>query len=164
MPKLLRLSPVFGLGLAVLLAACDPNQVYEKNVDFDNHTWSVQQKPTFTFAIADTTQRYDVYFNIRNASAYGYYNLYLKHTLTDPADKPVSQLLHQMLLMDPQTGEPRGQGTGDIYDHQFLALPNQKFHQIGSYKIVLEQYMRQDQLPSLMAVGVRVAKAETAKP
>jgi len=162
MVKPLRLLSV--LVLAAGLTACDPNQVYEKNVDFEGYTWSVRQKPAFTFEIADTTQRYDVYFNVRNASAYGYYNLYLKHTLTDPAGKPVSQLLHQMLLMDPQTGEPRGSGTGDIYDHQFLALPNQQFHQIGTHKIVLEQYMRQDQLPGLMAVGVRVAKVAAKKP
>ncbi len=164
MLKLFRLLPAFGLCLTLLLTACDPNQVYEKNVDFDNYTWSVRQKPAFTFDIADTTQRYDVYFNIRNASAYGYYNLYVKHTLTDPANKQVSQLLHQMLLMDPQTGEPRGKGTGDIYDHQFLALPNQKFQRAGTYKIVLEQYMRQDQLPGLMAVGVRVAKDPVPNP
>ncbi|UOG74070.1 gliding motility lipoprotein GldH [Hymenobacter tibetensis] len=164
MLKLFRLLPAFGLAFTLLLTACDQNQVYEKNIDFDKYTWSVRQKPAFTFDIADTTQRYDVYFNIRNASDYGYYNLYVKHTLTDPANKQVSQLLHQMLLMDAQTGEPRGKGTGDIYDHQFLALPNQKFQRAGTYKIVLEQYMRQDQLPGLMAVGVRVAKAAAPQP
>lgn len=162
MLRLARLLPL--LALAAALVACDQNQLYEKNVDFEGYTWSVRQKPAFTFDIADTTKRYDVYFNVRNASAYGYYNLYLKHTLTDPAGKPVSQLLHQMLLMDPQTGEPRGRGTGDIYDHQFLALPNQQFRQTGTYKIVLEQYMRQDQLPGLMAVGVRVSDAAAHKP
>jgi len=157
MRQLFRLLPA--LSLLLTLAACDPGQVYEKNTDLNDYVWAVQVKPTFEFAIPDTTQRYDVYFNIRNASAYGYYNLYVKHTLTGPDGKPVSKLLHQMLLMDPQTGEPSGSGTGDIYDHQFLALPRQHFRQAGTYKIVLEQYMRQDQLPGIMAVGVRVAKA-----
>jgi gliding motility-associated lipoprotein GldH len=156
MRQLFRLLPVLGLLLG--LAACDPGQVYEKNTDLDEYVWSVQVKPAFEFTIQDTTQRYDIYFNIRNASAYGYYNLYVQHTLTDPTGKPVSKLLHQMLLMDPQTGEPSGSGTGDIYDHQFLALPRQQFHRAGTYKLVLEQYMRQDQLPGIMAVGVRVAK------
>ncbi|TGE26977.1 gliding motility lipoprotein GldH [Hymenobacter metallicola] len=149
------------LALLFILPACDANQVYEKNLDLDKAVWTVQEKPTFEFEVLDTTQRYDIYFNIRNASLYGYYNLYVKHTLLDPSGKRVSQLLHQMLLMDPQTGEPRGQGSGDIFDHQFLALPQQQFHQTGTYKVVLEQYMRQDQLPGIMAVGVRVAK--TAK-
>jgi gliding motility-associated lipoprotein GldH len=65
-----------------------------------------------------------------------------------------------MTLMDPKTGEPRGSGTGDIYDHQILALRNQRFAQPGNYTITLEQYMRQDQLPGLMAMGVRVARAD----
>lgn len=143
----------------LLLAACDPNQVFEKNADFDNYTWTIQEKPTFEFEIQDTTQHYDISFNVRNASMYGYYNLYVKHQLFGPDGKPITTLLHQMILMDPLTGEPRGKGTGDIYDHQFLALRNQQFHQLGTYKIVLEQYMRQDQLSGVMAVGVRVAKA-----
>ncbi|TGE14678.1 gliding motility lipoprotein GldH [Hymenobacter elongatus] len=151
-------SVVAGLGMLLSLASCDQNQVFEQNLDLDKYVWTVQQKPAFTFDIQDTTQRYDIYFNVRNQSVYGYYNLYVKHTLQEPSGKRVSQLLHQMLLMDPQTGEPRGQGSGDIFDHQFLALRQQQFHQTGTYKIILEQYMRQDQLPGIMAVGVRVAK------
>jgi len=154
----------FGLRLAVAagllagLAACDPNRVFEQNIDFANYSWDVQRKPAFTFAIQDTAARYDIYFNVRHASAYGYYNLYLKHTLTGPTGRVGAPLLHQLLLMDPKTGEPKGSGTGDIYDIQLLALPKQRFAQPGSYTLTLEQYMRQDQLPGLMAVGVRVAK------
>ena len=145
-------------GLLGLLAGCDPNRVFEQNTDFANYSWDVQQKPAFTFAVVDTAVRYDVYFNVRHASVYGYYNLYLKHTLTGPAGSVGPSLLHQMLLMDPKTGEPRGSGTGDIYDIQLLALSSQRFARAGNYTLTLEQYMRQDQLPGLMAVGVRVAK------
>ncbi|WP_400193628.1 gliding motility lipoprotein GldH [Hymenobacter sp. B81] len=147
------------LALLLPLAACDPARVYETNTDLPDYSWSVQNKPAFEFQIEDTTQVYDVYFNVRNASAYGYYNLYAKHTLTDPQGRVRSQLLHHMILMDPKTGEPLGDGTGDIFDHQFLALPKQRFGTAGTYRIVLEQYMRQDVLPGIMAVGVRVAKA-----
>ncbi|RSK35379.1 gliding motility lipoprotein GldH [Hymenobacter metallilatus] len=157
---LLRLTPIL---LAGLLGACNPNEVFEKNTDLKSpagepYVWAVQDKPTFEFDIPDTTQRYNVYFNIRNAADYEFYNLYVRHTLTGPDGRPISRQLHQMLLMDPQTGEPRGDGSGDIFDHRFLALPNQKFSQTGPYKIMLEQYMRQDQLRGIMAVGVRVMK------
>ena len=146
-----------------LLTACDPNQVFEQNTDFANYSWDVQQKPAFTFAIQDTTATYDVFFNVRYASAYGFYNLYMKHTLTGPGGPVGPPLLHLVLLMDPKTGEPKGNGTGDIYDLQVLALPNQHFAKAGSYTLTLEQYMRQDQLPGLMAVGVRVARHEAKK-
>ena len=148
---------VGALGLLVL-ASCDPSRVFEKNIDFPSNSWDVQRKPAFTFTIADTAARYDVYFDVRNASVYPFYNLYMKATLMGPGGRVGAPLLHQMLLMDPKTGEPRGSGTGDIYDHQILALPRQRFAQPGSYTLTLEQFMRQDQLPGLMAVGVRVAK------
>ncbi|HEX8506258.1 MAG TPA: gliding motility lipoprotein GldH [Hymenobacter sp.] len=157
----LRLAAV--VGLLGVLTACDPHRVFEQNIDFENNSWDVQQKPSFTFAIQDTTARYDVYFNVRHASAYGFYNLYVKHTLTGPGGLVGQPQLHQMLLLDPKTGEPKGSGTGDIYDIQLLALPNQRFAKAGNYTLTLEQYMRLDQLPGLMAMGVRVAKHVAAK-
>ena len=162
MPSFLTRRFSFGaaalIGLLGALTSCDPNRVFEQNIDFANYSWDVQQKPAFTFAIADTAARYDVYFNVRHASSYGFYNLYVKHTLTGPAGPVGQPMLHQMLLLDSKTGEPKGSGTGDIYDMQLLALPRQHFAKPGNYTLTLEQYMRQDQLPSLMAIGIRVAK------
>ena len=158
----LALLPLLG---ALGLSACDPGRVYEENTDLkspsgDAYVWDVQQRPSFSFPITDTTARYDVYFNVRNAADYGFYNLYLKHTLVGPDGRPAGPaLLHQLVLMDPKTGEPLGAGAGDIFDHQFLSLPHQRFAKPGTYKLTLEQYMRQNQLPGIMAVGVRVAKA-----
>ncbi|MCR5888737.1 gliding motility lipoprotein GldH [Hymenobacter sp. J193] len=161
-----RLFPMRGwlAALSLLfLASCDTSELYEQNVDLKDaggqpYVWAVQEKPSFTFTITDTTQLYDVYFNIRNAADYGYYNLYVKHTLTAPDGRPVSMLLHEMRLLDAKTGEPLGSGSGDIFDHRILALPQQRFRQPGEYRLTLEQYMRQDALPGIMAVGVRVAR------
>lgn len=158
MPKLL-----YCFALLALLSACDPNHVFEENTDFANYSWDVQKKPTFSFAIADTVALYDVYFNVRNASVYPYYNLFVKATLSGPPGVESTARLHQMLLMDAKTGEPQGSGTGDLYDHSFRALPRQRFGRPGRYTITLEQYMRQDQLPGLMAVGVRVVKVPMSK-
>ena len=145
-------------GLLGLLTGCDPDRVFEQNIDFENYAWDVQQKPAFTFAIQDTAARYDVYFNVRHTSGYGFYNLYAKHTLVGPGGTLGTPKLHQMVLMDPKTGEPKGNGSGDIYDLQLLALPQQRFAKAGNYTLTLEQYMRLNQLPNLMAMGVRVAK------
>jgi len=154
------------LAATVLLTACDPNRVYEENVDLkspsgDPYVWDVQQRPAFTFNIADASAPYDVYFNVRNASGYSFYNLYIKHTLTGPTGHPVGPaLLHQLVLMNPKTGEPLGSGAGDIFDHEFLALRHVRFPKAGQYKLTLEQYMRQNQLPGIMDVGIRVQKVK----
>ncbi|NVO31061.1 gliding motility lipoprotein GldH [Hymenobacter lapidiphilus] len=152
----------------LLLVACDPAEVYEKNIDLtspagDPYVWAVQNKPTFEFEITDPAPRYDVFLNVRNTADYSYYNLYARVTLTGPDGQIISRKLHDMNLMDPKTGEPLGNGSGDIFDHRILALPNQEFSQPGTYRVQLEQYMRQDQLPGVMAVGVRVGRREAGK-
>ena len=147
------------LSLGLFLSSCDGNRVFEEVQDLPDNQWPVRLSPTFTFEVTDTTQAYNVLFNVRNALHYPFYNLYLRHYLTGPNGQQVNSMLHEMYLMDPKTGEPRGKGAGDIFDHQFRGLKNIRFKQPGQYKIRLNQYMRQDPLPGIMAIGVRVEKA-----
>ncbi len=147
----------------LLLTSCDPNRVYEQNTDFEQGNWTVENAPVFEFKIEDTSQRYDVYFNVRYALSYDYYNLYLKHQLISPDGKQLSSQLHELLLMDPKTGKPQGKGSSDLFDLQALALKNIAFKKAGTYKLVLTQYMRRDPLPGILAVGVRVAKKADAR-
>jgi len=150
------------LGLLCLLAVftgCDANRVFEENQDIEENQWPIALAPNFSFEITDTTQQYHVYFNVRNAIQYPFYNLYLRHYLVGPDGQQLSSALHEMYLMDPKTGKPLGNGTGDIFDHRFRAIKNIRFPKAGTYQIKLNQYMRQDPLPGIMAVGVRVEKA-----
>jgi gliding motility-associated lipoprotein GldH len=67
-------------------------------------------------------------------------------------------------LFDAKSGEPKGKsGIGDLYDHRFLLLQNYQFPRPGKYKIILEQFMRMETLPGIVAVGVRVDKVEAGK-
>ena len=148
------------LVLLLALSGCDKGRVFEKNKDFTDNSWAIADIQEFRFDIKDPSQQYAIYFNIRNAIFYEYYNLYLKHTLTGPDGEVISTNLHELFLMDKKTGEPLGDGAGDIFDHQVLALKNQTFAQPGTYTIKLQQYMRRDPLPGIMAVGVRVEKQD----
>ncbi|WP_225986550.1 gliding motility lipoprotein GldH [Rufibacter sp. LB8] len=150
---------MFFLAFALLFSSCDGNRVFEENQDIEKNQWPVKLTPTFTFEVTDTTQTYNVFFNVRNALHYPFYNLYLRHYLLGPDGKQISSALHDMYLMDPKTGEPQGRGAGDIFDHRFRALKNVRFSQPGKYQVRVHQYMRQDPLPGIMAIGVRVEKA-----
>ena len=73
------------------------------------------------------------------------------------ADRPGQNLFANCLLaLDAKTGKPQGKGLGDIYTHQFDLLKNYTFQKPGSYQIKLKQYMRQDPLPEINSVGIRV--------
>ncbi|PRY16323.1 gliding motility-associated lipoprotein GldH [Pontibacter ummariensis] len=142
----------------LLLASCDPARVYEQNVDLPEGNWAIDNVPAFEFEIQDTTQVYDVYFNVRYNLQYDYYNLYVRHQLLGPDSILLSSQLHELLLMDSKTGKPLGDGSSDIYDLQVLALNDVTFKKAGQYKLMLTQYMRRDPLPNVLAVGARVAK------
>ncbi len=144
------------LSIFFLLACEDGNRVFEQNIDIENNNWRISDTKEFRFEITDTTKTYQVFFNIRNALFYEYYNLYVSETLLDPDGQKVHTKLHEMYLMDKKTGEPLGKGAGDIFDHSVLGLKNQQFKKPGTYTLRLTQYMRKNPLPGIMAVGIKV--------
>lgn len=151
---------LFAAALLLLLSGCDPNRVYEQNVDFAGGNWAIDNAPEFTFEIKDTAQAYNIYFNVRYDLQYDFYNLYLRYQLTGPDGKQLSSDLQELLLMDPKTGKPLGKGSSDVYDLQTLALKDVTFAKPGTYTLRLTQYMRRDPLPHVQAAGVRVARAD----
>lgn len=144
----------------LFLSACENSRIYEQNIDIQQNNWRIGDVKEFRFEITDTTRTYQIFFNIRNAIFYEYYNLYVNATLLDPAGQKLHNKLHELYLMDRKTGEPLGKGAGDIFDHSVLALKNQQFKKPGTYTFRLTQYMRKNPLPGIMAVGIKVVAVE----
>ncbi|MGB3588456.1 MAG: gliding motility lipoprotein GldH [Tunicatimonas sp.] len=153
-------SLVLALLLLLVLTRCDDNRVYEDNTDFDQTVWAADSLLSFRFQIDEPEQAYNIYWNVRNTIAYPFRNLYLTYYLEDTLGHTIKTELYEMNLFESRTGKPFGSGLGDIFSHQVLALPNYKFDTAGMYQIRLQQYMRQDTLPEILSVGVRVEVAE----
>ncbi|MTI31702.1 gliding motility lipoprotein GldH [Xanthovirga aplysinae] len=141
------------------LFACDSKRLYEKNVDFEQKYWAVNNIPEFVFDVADPTISYNIYFNVRNTLSFPYQNLYVTYYLEDSTGNLLSSALQNLVLFDKKTGAPLGKGLGDIFDHQIPVLSNYKFEQGGQYQLRVEQFMRTDTLSDVLSVGVRVEKA-----
>lgn len=148
---------IFGVLLMVLtLAACDPNRVYEQNVDLEDAIWVKDQKVAFDIEITGANQAYNLYANIRNAQHYPYSNLYYQFELSDTTGKVLEKKLQHLSLFEVKTGEPLGSGLGDVFDHQQLILQNFQFPAAGKYHLTFEQFMRVDTLPLIVSMGARV--------
>lgn len=146
--------------LLLLSTGCsDPNRVYERNVDFSNNLWLADSIAEFEFEIVDTQAAYNLYYNVRNSISYPYNNLYVQYTLEDSLGNVMSKALQNMDLFDPVTGKPKGDGLGDIFDHRILAIPQQRFSKEGWYRFKIQQFMRQDSLPLILSMGLRVERA-----
>jgi len=146
--------------LCIGLSACDRQRIYEKNIDFEERIWIYDSVPSFTFEIKDTAESYNLYYNIRNSLDYPFHNLYLNYALKDSTEVVLSTELNDISLFDVKTGAPKGDGLGDIFDHQVMFLDAFKFKKTGMYEIEIQQFMRRDSLPEIMSLGLRVEKHE----
>ena len=149
------------LGVLLSLISCDKARVFEENHEFNSKNWYVDSVQTYQFTVSDVSKPYNVLINLRNSDSYPYYNLFLRYYLADSLGKELKSQQLELLLMDAKTGKPQGKGLGDIYTHQFDLLKNYTFQKPGSYQIKLKQYMRQNPLPEINSVGIRVEEVST---
>jgi len=143
-----------------VLFSCDTNRVLDDNRDFDEAFWHKDSVVSLEFEIEEVGSAYNIYANIRNAQNYPFYNLYYKYTLSGSEGGELEQALENINLFDPKTGEPYGDGLGDLFDHRQLILENYRFPEAGRFSIKLEQFMRRDSLPLILSVGARVEQVE----
>jgi len=147
------------LAIVVLLNCCDNSRVYEKNHDFTERQWLVNEKPSFEFIVANS-QSYNLYCNLRNGITYPYSRIFITYTLKDSLGTELKKEMINSFLFDEKTGKPNGSsGLGDIYDQQFLLLKDYSFSQPGKYTVQFEQFMRTDTLQGVLAIGLRVENA-----
>lgn len=146
------------LTLVLGLMSCDKNTLYNAYEDIEDGQWYLNNTPTFTFTVEDTTERYNLYYLIRNAQQYPYYNLYINRTMKGPDPKLQMTLLDEVYLSDETTGKPFGSGLGDLFDHKVLFMRNHRFAKPGEYTFTFTQSMRQNPLPFVMSVGLSVEK------
>lgn len=150
----------FGWIFFLLLIACDSSRVYEDYEEMDDAFWHMDSVQNFTFEITDPQLDYNLLATFRNSSAYPFYNIYFQYTLTDSLDSLVVQQLKEADLFDSKSGQPKGSGLGDMFDHSVPVLENYRFPSAGIYTIKLQQQMRLDTLPFILSVGARVEVVE----
>ena len=149
------------VGMLLVAASCEPMKMdtYEKNLEIPGHEWAYNYKPAFevTLQPADTAYLYNISVNIRHKDAYPYSNIYLLIYTQFPGEQPISQRVE--LPLADMTGKWLGTGLDDIYEHQIPIQQKAILNKPGTYRFTFEQNMRQNPLPDIMNVGLRVEKA-----
>lgn len=141
----------------MLLPACAKIEIFEKNAVIPKHLWKYDLKPQFEFDVTDTVSEYNLYLVMRHTDAYGYNNIWLNLGSQAPADTMRFQRLELQLGSD--AGGWEGSGMDDIWElRKPISRGPLKFNKAGKYKFQVEQIMRENPLPGIMSVGVRVEK------
>ena len=143
-----------------LLQACTSIDLYERVATIPGQAWQSSYKPSFTFAIKDTTAPYQLFLILRHDNKYNYNNIWLNLYRKKP-DGSISKVPYELQLATNEKGW-LAEGMDDLYEHRIPLTPSANdsfyFNQAGPYTFTLEQIMREDPLQHIMNVGVRIER------
>jgi gliding motility-associated lipoprotein GldH len=140
--------------LLFFLSSCDKARIIDENKDMPAYGWYYKNKLGFDFEIKDTNRVYNVMVNLRVGNEYPFSNLFVMLNQTSPTQKLVSE--RKEISIINEGGIWQGKGLGNLYDFQVPVMERMRFKEIGLYHFELEQNMRLDTLPHIMAAGLRV--------
>ncbi|MEB2784808.1 gliding motility lipoprotein GldH [Algoriphagus persicinus] len=140
--------------LFLIIAACTDGRIYEDFRSLPNQNWAITDSLNFELGdleLINSPNLVAVKFN----EEYAFSNCYLRVISKDSSGVILDNKLVNILLFDPKSGEPIGEGFGSSYT-RYDTLPFLFDQQTKS--VTLLQYMRQDQLPGIEAVGIKILK------
>lgn len=143
----------------LFLASCsnDSEQVFVNNL---NGKWDKKAEQKFDFKVTDAQKAKNIIFVVRNNNDYPYSNIRLIVNFLDGQTKKKSTDTLNYILAEPN-GRWIGKGFGDTKETLFQYKLDYKFMANGEYSIGIIQAMRNDNLPGIEDIGVKI---ETAQP
>jgi len=141
-------------GILLFLVSCSNRTVYDEYIAVDESGWNKDDSSLFEFEILDTLLLYNLYLNIRNTTDYEFSNIYFFISTQFPDGREFQDTVQCFLAN--HRGKWLGKGLGKIKDNRLLFKRGIRFPASGSYKMSIEQAMREDNLKGISDVGIRL--------
>jgi gliding motility-associated lipoprotein GldH len=125
--------------LMLTMVKCGDHQEYAEFKDFDEG-WKKSDTLQFKFLQPDTTDLYNLYFNIRVDQKYAFNNIYLISKIRFPHGKIVQDTLEYR--MAKPSGELLGVGGTGTKESKLWYKQGVTFPEEGSYTVSVRQAMR----------------------
>lgn len=150
---------VLGLLMVLFLVGCNASgeDVIMNSVD---NKWNKKSVQKFNFEIKDPQNPKNIIFVVRNNNDYPYSNIRFIVNLKNIKEK-TSQIDTLNYILANPNGEWLGTGFGETKETLFQYKLNYKFPKEGAYEVDVQHAMRNDILPGIEDIGIKV---ETAKP
>jgi gliding motility-associated lipoprotein GldH len=141
------------IGLLILVTtSCNTDVVFEQLEEVESSGWNYKDPVSFTFTAPDTTNKYNLIFDVRITPDYAYQNLWLFIETKEP-----DGFTHLDSINCPMAypdGRWVGNGLGDLIDNPILIHRSFKFTKMGDYTLKIKHGMRNDNLPHIQNLGV----------
>ena len=150
---------ISGFLLLMSIVACNTSedQVMMNHVD---NIWDKKNQQKFNLDISDPENAKNIIFVVRNNNDYPYSNIRFIVNFTNLKTKKAEIDTLNYILANPN-GEWLGTGFGETKETLFQYKLNYKFPEKGKYEIAVSQAMRNDALPGIEDLGIKVETAKT---
>lgn len=143
------------IGIAFTVLSCNSDVLYEQE-ERPGNPWRSDQLLTYQYEVTDTTHPYDIVLQVDHSDTFAYENLYVKiATFFPKGDSIVSPL--SLELADDQ-GNWQGKCNSGNCEATILMSEAAYYPQTGIYKLKLEQFSRQEELPGIESIRIIVRK------
>ena len=143
--------------LWLLMSSCQ-GALYNEEKVLENEIWAYSNPLSFEFMIEDTTEKYNVFLELKHREDFGTANAYAKLFVKFPDGKEREQQV-SFELADSK-GEWYGKCSGGSCVNRLSFMPDAVFEQAGNYQIRFQQYTRKDSLEGLQSLRLIVEKVK----
>lgn len=141
---------------SVLCIACTNRPIYSVYEPIAEKGWHQDSLRTFTFDIDDTDATYDLVLYFRHTERFRYQNLWL-FVDAELGQKEMKADTIEFFLADDR-GQWLGNNNSGFIEMPVLYEQAYIFDSIGSYRLSLQQGMRDSVLKEMIAVGLQIYK------
>ncbi|TFV93135.1 gliding motility lipoprotein GldH [Algoriphagus kandeliae] len=138
---------------SIVLTSCSENRIYETYETISPNGWGMQDSLIYEISSISEKPSQSL-IGVRFKDEYPFSNCYIRVLMRDSLKNILQDELIDITLFDPK-GEPLGEGFGSTYT-KFDTVPLSINEQTAS--VVLLQYMREEQLKGVEAVGIKLLK------
>ena len=146
----------------VVLVSCDSNRVFDEYRSVPDK-WHKDSIMEFNVSPPDSTNKYNLFVNLRNNNDYAFSNLFLIVEINFPNGKVLKDTLEYQ--MTKPSGEFLGEGFSDIKENKLIYKEGVVFNESGEYKVNIQHAMRMngevngiENLEGVLDIGFRIEK------
>jgi len=140
----------------LMIQSCVDDVSYEEVKELEGSVWPQDDTLVYSFSIDDTAHYYSVYLTMRIDNDYPYSNIYAGVNMRGPGGQDISEL--KGFEMADKEGKWKGKSYGGLIGFEFPLYEQMQFHEGGTYKIHVLQYMRTENLAGVHDAGIKILK------
>jgi gliding motility-associated lipoprotein GldH len=145
---------VIGVVSLTLALSCSDDRIYENFYSFETHSWSDADTATFDLSQVTDAGRQRL-IAIKYSEEYPFSNCYIRVISRDSIGTVLDNTLLNTPLFESKSGQPMGKGFGNSFT-KYDTLPFEIPEHTKQVQFI--QYMRQEHLPGIEAVGLKIVK------